>query len=279
MLHLRSLSLSLLLPLGLGVFALGCAGKDASSGLSSEASALVEDDSDTTDQESDLESGLEDPLSGASEGGEVDVTAAPDTVAESGRTNPGVFFQPAGCIVSKRAANVVTHTFTNCTGPYGMKTFNGTVTSTWSKIANGVQVIHSTRGFQINGATIDHDVTVAYTKVAGLYTKTRNGKSTGTTAKGRPITHAADYVTKYDAASRCITRDGSSSTTIGGASFSRSIKGYERCGVGRLGCPKSGTFALTRPKVSLTIQFLGGTRYDVVFDGTTYERNLICAAK
>ncbi|MBK7397943.1 MAG: hypothetical protein IPJ34_17005 [Myxococcales bacterium] len=268
------------LPLvAIGLLAVGCAGKDASSTLSAEGQALVEDDAEASSSESDLESGLEEPLSGAAEGGEVDLTATADTVAESGRKNPGIFFQPAGCIVSTRAANVVTHVFTSCTGPYGMTTFNGTVTSTWSKIDSGVQVAHSTKGFQINGATVDHDVTIKYTKVGGVYTRTRSGKSSGKTAKGRTIAHDADYVTVYDATSRCIKRDGSSSTTIGGAAFSRSIKGYERCGIGRLGCPKGGTFTLTRPKLSLVIQFLGGTRYDVVFNGDTYERNLICVAK
>ena len=259
------------------LFAFGCAGHNAAS-LSTDGEALVTDNQETTETEEDTETGLEEPLSGATLGAEVDTGAAttPDTVAENGRKNPGVFFQPAGCIVSTRAGAVVTHVFTNCSGPYGMVSFNGTVTSTWSKIDSGVQVVHSTKGFKINKATVDHDVTIKYTKVGGVYTKTRSGKSSGTTGKGRAIEHSADYVTVYDAVAKCIKRDGSSSTTIGGAAFSRSIKGYERCGIGRLGCPKSGTFTLTRPKVNLVIQFLGGTKFEIVFNGTTYDRNLIC---
>ncbi len=260
--------------------ATGCAHKNNGSteGLDSDSSALIDDNSEASEQEEDVESGLEDPLSGASEGGEVNVTADATAAATAGRTNPGIFFKPAGCIVSTLAGNVVTHVFTNCTGPYGLTSFNGTVTSTWSKIANGVSVKHETTGFKINGSTINHTVTIDYTKVGTVYTKTRHGSSTGTTAAGKAITHKADYVTTYDAGTKCIKRDGSSNTTIGGRDFSRSITGYERCGIGMLGCPKSGTFTLTRAKLSLKIDFPGGATMNVTVNGKTYKIGLICRA-
>jgi len=258
----------------------GCAGKSGnptSEGLDAESAALVDDSAESDDTEADVEAGIEDPLSGASEAGEVNVSD-PMVAATAGKTNPGIFFKPAGCIVSTLSGAVVTHVFTNCTGPYGLTSFNGTITSTWSKIANGVSVKHETTGFKINGATIDHTVTIDYTKVGSVYTKTRHGSSSGTTAKGRAITHKADYVTTYDASTTCIKRDGASNTTIGGREFSRSIKDYERCGVGLGGCPKDGTFTLTRAKLSLTLDFPGGAKVDITINGKKYERPLLCRA-
>jgi hypothetical protein len=258
----------------------GCAGKSGSpttEGLDSESAALVDDSAEVDETEGDVELGVEEPLSGAAEGGEVSV-ADLATATSAGHTNPGIFFKPAGCIVSTLSGVVVTHVFTNCTGPYGLTSFNGTVTSIWSKIANGVSVKHEAKGFKINGATIDHTVTIDYTKVGSVYTKTRHGASTGSTAKGRPITHKADYVTTYDPSTTCLTRDGSSDTTIGGREFSRSIKGYERCGIGLGGCPKSGTFTLTRAKLSLELDFPGGAMVDIVLNGRTYKRPLLCRA-
>src|SRR5687767_13680874 len=103
-------------------------------GLDSEAAALVSDNTDTDETEGDVEDVSEDPLSGAAEGGEVEVTADAGGLAEKARLNPGRFFQPAGCIVSTRDANVVTHVFTDCTGPRGLLHFTGTVVSTWSRL-------------------------------------------------------------------------------------------------------------------------------------------------
>ncbi|MGZ3419149.1 MAG: hypothetical protein ACXWUG_04985 [Polyangiales bacterium] len=275
-------SLSLFAVSFLALSSVACAGKNAgpdTAGLDSDSAALVSDNSEVDETEGSVESGLEEPLSGAIEGGEVDVTATdPVTVAESARTNPGIFFKPAGCIVSTRSGNVVTHVFTNCTGPYGLTSFNGTVTSTWSKIAGGFQVVHVAKGFQINGATVDHTATIAYTKADGVYTRTRKGSLTGTTAKGRAITHSADYVTTWDPTAKCITRNGSSDTTIGLREFSRSITGYERCGVGYLGCPKSGTVELKRPRIDVKLSFPGGPAVDIEVNGHDFHRDLVCNA-
>jgi hypothetical protein len=256
-----------------------CAGRKGvdTAGLDSESAALVSDNAEVDDTEGTVESGLEETLSGAPEGGEVDLAAAdPSVVAESARTNPGIFFKPASCITSTREGNVVTHVFKGCTGPYGLTSFDGTVTSTWTKIASGFQVVHATKGFHVDGAIVDHTVTIAYTKVAGVYTRTRKGSTTGTTAKGRAITHTADYVTTWDPASRCITRNGSSETTIGARELSRSITGYERCGVGFLGCPKSGTIELKRPRLDLVLSFPGGPSVDISVNGKSFHRELVC---
>lgn len=263
------------------VTVIGCGGRRSgpeTEGLGSEASALVEDNTEVDETEGDLEDGVEEPLSGAPLGDEVDATLDADSLAEKARTNPGIFFKPAGCIESTRTGSVVTHVFKGCTGPHGLVSFNGTVTSTWTKIANGARVVHAAKGFAINGATVDHSVTIDYTKIDGVYTKTRKGSSTGTTAKGRPIAHTADYVTKFDANTKCIKRDGSSQTTIGARSYSRSIKGYERCGIGSFGCPNSGTITLDTPRLDVSLAFPGGAVVDITVNGKSYRRGLLCSA-
>jgi hypothetical protein len=260
-------------------------GSNDTGSLGSNESQLVEDDAEASSTDDDVEAGLDQPLSGAT-------TADPETPAsgatddellEKARTNPGLFFQPAGCIVSTRAANVITHVFTNCTGPYGLVQFNGTVTSTYVREPNKLTITHVADGFKINGATISGSRTIVYSLAGTVLSKTRTGDWSGTTAKGNPISHKASFVTTFDVAARCITRDGTAETTIGGRSYSRSIDGYKRCGIGRLGCPESGVVTLSRTKdgttLTLTIEFLGGRQYKVTRpNGTEVIRSLFCRA-
>ncbi len=275
-------SLFLLPALALGLV-VGCGGQAGpdTEGLDSEASALVSDNGELETTDESAEVGIEESLSGAlpsDPAAPVDPSMTAEDAAEKSRLNAGLFFKPAGCIVSTRAANVVTHVFTNCTGPYGMRSFNGTVTSTWTKLATGPQVVHATKGFKIDGATIDHTVTIQYSRAGDVITRTRKGVLTGTTAKGNAIKHNADYVVTYDTGSKCITRNGSSTSSIGAREWSRSIKGYERCGIGLGGCPNGGTVTLDSPKRDVSLSFPGGAFVDITVDGKKLRRPLFCNA-
>jgi hypothetical protein len=256
----------------------GCRGRTDTDGLGSEAAALVADHDESEEVESEVEAGLEEPLSGAAASGVVDVASLAEAAAERARTGAAAFFQPAGCLVSTRAGNVVTHVFTGCTGPAGLVNFTGTVVATWSRTAAGVQVVHRATGFALNGARVDHEATLAYAVVNGVYTRTRTASSTGTTATGRPIVHQAEYTTTYDATTRCIRRDGASQTTIGALAFSRGVTGYERCGVGLGGCPTRGTITLVRPRLELVLSFPGGAAVDMTVNGRYFRRSLACNA-
>jgi hypothetical protein len=242
----------------------GCGGLPTEGNLTASESALVQDSTETDGLDGDVESGLEEPISGANDAdpGAPPLELAADLTKFLGtvRTNPGLFFKPSGCIVSTVNANVVTHVFTGCTGPYGLVSYNGTVTSTWSYAAGKLSVTHVAKGFKINGATIDHTVTIAYTKSGALITRHRVGDSKGLTLTGRVISHHADYTTTYDTAAKCITRDGSSVTSIGKAELTRTISDYKRCGIGSQGCPMSGTVTITRKLLGLTlvVEFPGG---------------------
>lgn len=255
-------------------------GSDDEESLGSAESQLMKDDDEANAADEDLEQGLDEPLSGATP---LDPGAPADgaDLMEKVRKNPGLFFQPAGCITTTIAGNVATHVFAGCTGPHGMVSFNGTVTSTYAPEAGKLTVTHAASDFKINGATISGSRVVVYTRAAGVITKDRTGSWSGQTAKGAAISHEAHFVTSYDSNTRCITRDGSAETSVGGRSFSRSIEGFKRCGIGRLGCPDGGKVVLSASgpnrSGSLSIEFLGGRHYTVILpSGRELNRLLVC---
>lgn len=275
----------------LGLVAVGCSVKSSDDpaplegDLGSSESLLVADDAEAAETDDDLELGLDEPLSGATP---ADPGTPADAEDDAGlmakvKTNPGLFFQPAGCITTTIEGNVATHVFEGCTGPYGMAKLDGTVTSTYVREAGKLTVTHDSTDFSINGATVSGKRVVVYTRSGSTITKSRTGSWTGTTAKGNAIAHEASFTTTYDAAAKCITRDGSAKTSIGGRAFERTVDGYERCGIGRLGCPNGGTIVLTRSgesgSLSLTIELLGGRAYRVTRpSGAVVERQLVCRA-
>jgi hypothetical protein len=270
----------------LGVVAVGCASKDDDASgelLGSSESLLVDDDAEAADADESMESGVEEPLSGADPS---DPGAPADGSDEAAllakvKVNPGKWFKPAGCITTTLAGNVATHVFAGCTGPYGLVDFDGTVTSTYVRSGNTLTITHAATGFKANGAAVSGKRVVAYTKSGSLITKHRTGSWTGTTKKGKAFSHEADFTTTWDSSTKCVTRDGSATTTVASRELSRSITGYKRCGVGSLGCPESGTIVLERTKgadtASVTLKFLGGRDYTVTGPtGGTISRKLIC---
>lgn len=273
----------------LGLLAVGCRrdddADDGGGALGTAESQLIEDETEARDTDDDLEAAVDEPLSGGTEAdpGTPADGASDDEVLEKVRTNAGKFFKPAGCLVSTREGNKITHVFTGCSGPYGLANFNGTITSTYVRETGTLTITHEASGFSANGASISGTRMVVYTRNGSVITKTRTGSWTGTTKKGRPITHEASFVTTYDGATKCLTRDGSAQTTIGGRSFERTVDDYKRCGIGRAGCPQSGTIVLSRTKggdtASVTIAFPGGAKFTVTRpNGKTVTRPLLCNA-
>lgn len=260
--------------------AVGCGG---AGGLNTSESALVSDQETADSTDDAVESGVEEPLSGAdpTDPGAVDPSSTQADLLTRVRTNPGRWFTPAGCIVTTISDNTAVSVFTNCTGPLGQHTFNGTVTSTWTFAPDMLTVTHDATGFKIDNATVDHTATIVYTKSGTTYSRHRSGSTTGTTGNGESLSHSFDYTATYDPTTKCITRDGSASASIGNRQYSASVTGYERCGVGDLGCPKSGTVTLAResplPALSLSLKFPGGASVDITKpDGQEITRGLIC---
>lgn len=270
----------------LSLLAVGCKRDDDDgndSDLGTVESQLIADDSEASEADDDAEVGIDEPLSGATEeepGNPAD-GANDDEVFEKFRANPGRFFKPAGCIASTREGATIRHVFKGCRGPWDLANFEGTVTSTYLREAGKLTITHEATDFAVNGAKITGTRVVVYTREGSVITKTRTGDWSGTTARGRDIRHKASFVSTYDSATRCVTRDGSAETTIGGRSFERVVEDYKRCGIGRLGCPVSGKLTLTRTKsdetASVSLELLGGTEFRVTRpNGRQVTRNLVC---
>lgn len=274
----------------LGLAAVGCGSSGSSSGTASDdtlgtsEAQLVTDDGDSSTTDDSLESGVDEPLSGAT----TDNPGAPgsgktvEEVLAGVKANAAKFFLPVGCLTSTADGDKITHVFKGCTGPYGMKTFDGTITSTYAVAGDGkITITHAANGFTANGATISGERVVTYTDAGSVWTKTRTGNWSGATASGKTLSHDASFVTTYNTSTKCLTRDGSAQSTIGSRSFERTVNGYKRCGIGLGGCPEAGELTLSTTKSSTTttlkIDFEGGVKYSVTRpNGRVIQRLLVC---
>ena len=235
---------------------------------------------DSSEAEEEATSGGAD-LSEAAAGIDPSVSES-DQIAKV-KLNAGRFFQPAGCIASTVAGNVVTHVFTGCTGPGG-RTYDGTVVATWSRADGVISVQRVARGFRIDGATDDRRVNVSYSREDGVFKRVRTVDMSGTTGKGKALSRQASWTMTWDPSTKCVTRDGSSVTRIGGREHSTSVVGYKRCGVGYFGCPDAGKITLNRKAgkgsdkdITIVIEFVGGQRMSVeVPGGKKIERTMAC---
>ncbi len=278
----------------LSLFAVACSAKTNSSSdsstLGTSEDALTADNSNSQEAEDGSEDGIENGLSGATPTDTGSAVDAVDlaTVDAKMKSNPGVYFMPAGCLVSTRiAAGQWSHVFTNCTGPLGKITYNGTVTSTWTVSAGSLQVVHAATTFTEAGpnvtVTFGGSRTVTYTKAGTLLSKHRVGSWTGTlsknaTAKSEPWSHTADFTSTWDASSKCYTRDGSADNTIGGREFGRKVTGFKVCG-GLFACPSSGELEVDRKdgSVKIIIDFLGGQNVELTGPrGNTIKTKIAC---
>lgn len=274
--RLASVSLVALLA---AVAATGCAkSSDDADGSASDIGTsenALSVDNDAAQEAEDGGEEAEDGLSGATADDPTPVSGSSiDAVDAVIKTNPGKYFQPAGCIVSTRVGpGDWKHVFTDCHNPSGKRTFNGTIESVWTLKNGGLQVVHTATDFQITGpnvtATVSGARTVNYTLASTTVTKTRVGTWTGTIAKNNATTateawsHNANFTTTWDSASKCYTRDGEVDNTLGTDAFGRKVSGYKVCG-SLSACPEAGEIDITKKDgTEITITFLGNGNFDI----------------
>ncbi len=260
------------------VLALGCAGRhtDQSNQLSSDESALLADGSDSAQAGDTASAIVSVPLLPMTK---AELIANADAAAAAAATS-GTFFQPAGCLAAKQSANVITYTFTNCTGPFGLVAVNGEITATITKGAapNSVDVAVKSSGLTLNKTPIEQSATAHVSFSGTTRTVQWDGQYTGTTSGGRPIDHKASYTSSYDSASGCVTLSGTGTTTVGGRGLKNQVTDYKRCG-DRFTCPMSGEIISTGvlSGLSIKVDFLGGNHADVTgFRGQVYHVVLAC---
>jgi hypothetical protein len=259
----------------------GCALRSSTGELGLTEQQLVSDEQESTRADDDLESGLDEPLSGSDPMRPEAPESALNDSASSARMadlkdRARRHFQPEGCLTTTLDGLVATHVFNNCTGPNGLRTFNGTIVSTWAFEPTKASVSHRATDFKINGASISGSREVSYSKDGVVYTKVRVGDWSGTTAEGQAIRHQANFVSVYDANARCVVRNGSASSSLGARSFSRKVEGLEICGT-RLRCPKAGTVTLARADKSIAVEFSGTRTVEITLpSGRSVSRQVSC---
>ena len=135
----------------LGIVAVGCAAKQADAEpLGTSESLLVDDSTEADETDDTMESGVEEPLSGAdpTDPGTPADGADLATLLGKIKTNAGKWFQPAGCVTTELTGNVAKHLFKGCKGPYGMVNFDGTITTTYTLEGGTLTVTHEASGRQ-----------------------------------------------------------------------------------------------------------------------------------
>ena len=141
---MRTNILAYLLPLGLLA---GCGGSDPNSDAASVSAAL--DSSGQTANESALMMATTSGTEAAASSNEAAVMAGAGAKG---------FWQPASCVTSTQAQNVVTYTLSNCSGPYGLVHVTGSVVATYTLDSAGVHAALVTNNLMINGGTMSLDL-------------------------------------------------------------------------------------------------------------------------
>jgi hypothetical protein len=269
----------------------GCTVKSADAELGTAEELLVADGQAVDDVENDSEESVDEALSGATPldpGAEVDPAIDDAAQVERVKTNAGKFFQP-GCITTTmKAKGVFEHVLVNCVRAGGSRAVSGTILATWSRPEAGkVQVVRKAVGLKVGGATINRTATVVYSIDGSKWVRNRSVTMSGMSASGKPVSRDASWTVRYDPASKCIERNGSSVSKHGGRELSATIVGYKRCGVGSLGCPQAGKTTISRKKgigdaardLSIVLEFKGGKQLEITLpDGTVRSRLLVCRA-
>lgn len=162
-------------------------------------------------------------------------------------------FLPAGCAVATESGLTVKVTFSNCTGPRGLREINGEVDFTISAGTGGaIDVAAHAADLQVGAATMSFDSTAAYTVSGSTKSLAVVTHGEGTGPLGNQIIHDGDYTATWDAT--CVSVDGSWSTEVGEKSRSTTAS-VMKC---QNACP---TGTITRDT------FLGRT-ITITFDGT-----------
>jgi hypothetical protein len=169
-----------------------------------------------------------------------------------------LFFLPLGCLTTENpTADSVRYTFNGCAGPRGLLKLTGVVDVTYAS-ANGVLTLTlSSKGLQVNRATIDWNATAKVTASGANRTMDWSGHFTGVTRGGRQITRDNAKTVKWTVGDSCFEIDGTSEGTIGARDVKTQLISYKRC---KGSCPESGSeIKITHVSAGKTVDLTYGT--------------------
>ncbi|MBI2392626.1 MAG: hypothetical protein HYV09_23780 [Deltaproteobacteria bacterium] len=275
--------------LGLVVVAVGCNSTgvgnppNAPDELSTQESELVSDGGDGNRAGDGASSLVSIPLLALKTADQLTTSDGAAAVGEWSR----VAFQPTSCVTSTRAANVVTWTFTDCQGPFGLAQLSGKLIATYTARApSSLEVVIKSEGLKLASAEgvslVRADVSIDATAILTITaTGAQNIRWQGlytVTLPAKRIDHQAAY--ELTKAAECIQLGGTATTTLNDARGKRGVTttltGYERCGVQRA-CPNSGTLTIDANPGDfwVTIEFLGGQAIEVASSQYPEPRTIV----
>src|SRR5207244_8481014 len=111
-------------------------------------------------------------------------------------------------VTAARVANVVTYTFVDCTGPFGLVHVNGKIVATISKGASAgtMDVAVKSDGLTLNKTPIEQSATAHVTFAGTTRTVKWDGQYDGTTPGGRKLAHTSSYTSSFASASERVER-------------------------------------------------------------------------
>lgn len=265
---------ALALTLAAAAAALGCSAKTDDGAV--EASALSEDGSDASEVESQT-SALTATLT-LSAGNLTDVAQAASDAAET-----RAFFSP-GCMTTTvdTTANVATHVFKSCEGPWGLAHLTGTITVRYAAATSpdgkpAVKLELEGDALAIGRAAADYRATALIVPDGSSRAMTWNADLTGTTARGRRFARTAAWNVTWTVGESCIDVDGTAEGKVGERTLKTTVTNLQRC---RGECPAAGGAVKVidvKTSDAVTIEYTGGgTALLSSSSGATYEVSLAC---
>lgn len=247
--------------------------------LTATESTLIESYADIGEVEERTERNLENPLSGSdptTPDVPLDVSATDEQMASTLKDGPAAFFEPASCITSSFDHGVGKYLLQGCRSRIDLRAYDGAITSTWTRTPDGFVVSHEAVDFWSDDMPLTYRATIAYSFVAGSWTKRRSASWSGETARGIPFTRQLDDTRTVEGG--CVTRDGRATTRTSGKVIETTVTHYRRCGAS--GCPTSGKITIVDEAgaLQMEIEFIGGRTFRIRRStGAVVVREAMCS--
>jgi hypothetical protein len=249
----------------LGILVAGCAGADSESQVASDG----DEGTAASAQSTNLASVAWENVS----------------VADPAQATAQLAMPSAGCVTkSATSANVVTITFTDCTGPFGLVHINGEETVTFSAGPNGaLQASLEGVNLTANGKPITQSAIAIITFPTST---TRSVAWTGSWQRtddlGDVVQHTSSLTITADLTTGCRTASGTGKTMVAARQVDTTITNLELChtAAGIEGCPSGSVdFDGVTSGKTVEVQFNGTDEAEVTGPrGNTFEVPLVCTA-
>jgi hypothetical protein len=203
------------------------------------------------------------------------LSATGEALAQSAATRVLSRMTPAGCVVASQQGATVTYVLTNCTGPWGLVKVSGTLTAVYSRGQGGaVQVVITGNGMKANDATFDVNATITASQAAGVKRAEVTSASKGTGPRGAPIERQGNYTVTWNAATGCLTLEGTWETKVGQRSWTTTVTSFKKCAGA---CPAAGgSIVVSAARLTVTLTYDGTSTAAWTANNRSGNLKLLC---